>query len=71
MNSGGCLARCTFCDYLQTLHGCKYRTCLPQHITDEFKWMVDNMLEIREIGKENDTFTGSQKKYRRVLQETD
>ena len=60
MTARGCIARCTFCVYPQTIHGWKYRMRSPHHIVDEFQWVVENMPEIREIGIEDDTFTGSQ-----------
>lgn len=60
MTARGCIAGCTFCVYPQTIHGLKYRTRSPQNITDEFQWITENMPEVREIGIEDDTFTGSQ-----------
>ncbi len=60
MTTRGCVARCTFCVYPQTIHGGKYRMRSPQSIADEFQWVVKNMPEIREIGIEDDTFTGNQ-----------
>lgn len=62
MTARGCIARCTFCVYPQTIHGWKYRTRSPQNIADEFQWIKENMPEIREIGIEDDTFTGNQKR---------
>jgi radical SAM superfamily enzyme YgiQ (UPF0313 family) len=62
MTARGCIARCTFCVYPQTIHGWKYRTRSPESIADEFEWVVQNMPEIREIGIEDDTFTGSQER---------
>ncbi len=62
MTARGCIARCTFCVYPQTIHGWKYRMRSPQNIADEFQWIVENMSEIREIGIEDDTFTGSQQR---------
>ncbi|KJU82295.1 Fe-S oxidoreductase [Candidatus Magnetobacterium bavaricum] len=62
MTSRGCIAQCTFCVYPQTVHGLKYRTRSARNIADEFEWIVKNMPEIREIGIEDDTFTGNQKK---------
>ncbi len=62
MTARGCVARCTFCVYPQTIHGWKYRTRSPQSIADEFQWVVENMPEVREIGIEDDTFSGSQKR---------
>jgi anaerobic magnesium-protoporphyrin IX monomethyl ester cyclase len=60
MTARGCIARCTFCVYPQTIHGWKYRVRSPMNVADEFQWIVENMPEIREIGIEDDTFTGSQ-----------
>jgi len=62
MTARGCIARCTFCVYPQTIHGWKYRVRSPENIADEFQWITENMPEIREIGVEDDTFTGSQKR---------
>ncbi|MDI6721736.1 MAG: radical SAM protein, partial [Candidatus Aenigmarchaeota archaeon] len=60
MTARGCVARCTFCVYPQTIHGLKYRMRSPQSIADEFQWIKGNMPEVREVGIEDDTFTGSQ-----------
>lgn len=60
MTSRGCVAQCTFCVYPQTIHGLKYRMRSPQNMADEFQWISENMPELREIGIEDDTFTGSQ-----------
>ena len=60
MTARGCIAQCTFCVYPQTIHGLKYRMRSPQSIADEFQWIKENIPEVREIGIEDDTFTGSQ-----------
>jgi len=62
MTARGCVARCTFCVYPQTIHGWKYRYRSPESVADEFEWIAENMPEVREIGIEDDTFTGSQKR---------
>ena len=62
MTARGCIARCTFCVYPQTIHGWKYRMRSARNIADEFQWVVENMPEVREIGIEDDTFTGSQQR---------
>ena len=62
MTARGCIARCTFCVYPQTIHGWKYRVRSPENIADEFQWITENMPEVREIGIEDDTFTGNQKR---------
>lgn len=62
MTARGCIARCSFCVYPQTIHGFKYRTRSPSNIADEFQWIVENLPRVREIGIEDDTFTGDQKR---------
>ncbi len=69
MTARGCVARCTFCVYPQTIHGWQYRMRSPQSIADEFQWVVENMPEVREIGIEDDTFSGSQKRVIELCQE--
>jgi len=62
MTARGCVARCTFCVYPQTIHGWKYRYRSAESVADEFEWIEDNMPEVREIGIEDDTFTGSRRR---------
>jgi len=62
MTSRGCPAKCTFCLYPQTMHAHKYRVRSPENIVDEFQWITINMPQVREIGIEDDTFTGEQKR---------
>ncbi len=69
MTARGCIARCSFCVYPQTIHGWKYRVRSPESIADEFQWITENMPEIREIGVEDDTFTGSQSRVVNFCQE--
>ncbi|MDA8088500.1 MAG: radical SAM protein [Nitrospiraceae bacterium] len=59
MTARGCVGKCTFCVYPQTIHGGRYRVRSPQSIADEFEWVSKNMPEVRQIGIEDDTFTGS------------
>ena len=61
MTSRGCVARCTFCAYPYTIHELKYRTRSPENIVDEFEWIITNLPNVREVGIEDDTFTGNQK----------
>ncbi len=65
MASRGCIAKCTFCVYPQTIHKGKYRMRSAKNIADEFEWVRENLPEVREIGVEDDVFTGSK---RRVLE---
>ncbi len=62
MTARGCIARCSFCVYPQTIHGLKYRTRSAKSIADEFVWIKKNLPQVREIGIEDDVFTGSQKR---------
>ena len=62
MTARGCVAKCTYCVYPQTMHGWKYRVRSAKNIADEFQWVAENMPEIREIGIEDDTFTGIDKR---------
>jgi len=62
MTARGCVARCTFCVYPQTIHGFRYRTRSARSVADEFEWIRDNMGEVKEIGIEDDTFTGDQRR---------
>ena len=62
MTARGCIARCTFCVYPQTIHRGKYRMRSAKSIADEFQWIADNLPEVREVGIEDDTFTGSQRR---------
>lgn len=62
MTARGCIAQCTFCVYPQTIHGGKYRMRSPVNVADEFQWVMENLPEVREIGIEDDTFTGSKER---------
>jgi anaerobic magnesium-protoporphyrin IX monomethyl ester cyclase len=62
MTSRGCMAKCTFCLYPQVMHRLKYRMRSVGNVVDEFEWITKNMPEIKEIGIEDDTFTGDQER---------
>lgn len=62
MTARGCTAKCTFCTYPQTVHEGKYRMRSPRNIADEFQWIKEKIPEVRQIGIEDDTFAGSQKR---------
>lgn len=69
MTARGCVAQCSFCVYPQTIHGLKYRMRSAKSVVDEFQWVAENMPEIREIGIEDDTFSGSEKRVIEFCQE--
>lgn len=62
MTARGCVARCSYCVYPQTMHGWKYRARSAENIVREFIWIKENMREIRQVGIEDDTFAGDQKR---------
>lgn len=54
----GCIARCNFCVYPQTMHGHKYRMRSPENVADEFEYIAKNFPDVKEVVIEDDTFTG-------------
>lgn len=61
----GCIARCNFCVYPQTMHGHQYRLRSPENVVAEFQYIADNFPDVREVVIEDDTFTARKD---RVLQ---
>lgn len=53
----GCMARCNFCVYPQTMHGHKYRLRTPENVVAEFEYIAQNFPNVKEIVFEDDTFT--------------
>ena len=53
----GCMARCNFCVYPQTMHGHVYRMRSPQNVIDELLYIANNFPDVKEIVFEDDTFT--------------
>jgi len=53
----GCIYRCSFCMLPQVFHGRKYRMRSAENIVKEFEYVINNLLEVKEIGIEDDTFT--------------
>ena len=62
MTSRGCVARCSFCVYPHTMHALKYRMRSPESIIEEVEWVVENLPDVKQIGFEDDTFSGSKKR---------
>ncbi|MBF0398063.1 MAG: radical SAM protein [Desulfobacterales bacterium] len=58
----GCPYRCFFCVYPQVFHGRKYRTRSPENVVDEMEYIIANFSDIKEIGIEDDCFTGNPKR---------
>lgn len=53
----GCPARCNYCVYPQTMHGHAYRLRSVDNVIAEFKYIVENFPNVKEIVIEDDTFT--------------
>lgn len=53
----GCMSRCNYCVYPQTMHGHNYRLRSPQNVVDEFEYIAENFPDVKEIVIEDDTFT--------------
>ncbi len=61
----GCMARCNFCVYPQTMHGHGYRMRSANNVVAELEYIAENFPDVKEIVFEDDTFT---MKKDRVLQ---
>lgn len=55
----GCIARCNFCVYPQTMHGHAYRLRSPRNVAEEFQYIADNFPDVKEVVIEDDTFTAN------------
>lgn len=53
----GCMARCNFCVYPQTMHGHKYRVRSAENVVKEFEYIAQNFPNVKEVVIEDDTFT--------------
>lgn len=53
----GCMARCNFCVYPQTMHGHMYRLRSPENVVAEFQYIADHFHNVKEVVIEDDTFT--------------
>tara|TARA_B100001971_G_C18252324_1_gene579265 strand:- start:1669 stop:3123 length:1455 start_codon:yes stop_codon:yes gene_type:complete len=57
--SRGCNAKCDFCVYPQTMFG-KFRARSPKNIAAEFKWIAEELPEVKGVLIDDDTFTMDQ-----------
>jgi len=58
----GCPFLCTFCSWPETLMGRKYRVRSIGNVLDELEWIENNLVEVKEIFFEDDTFTLSKQR---------
>ncbi len=68
MTSRGCPFRCQWCLYPQVMHRGKYRQRSPENVAGEFAWVRENMPSVREIGIEDDLFTGDKQRLHRICE---
>jgi anaerobic magnesium-protoporphyrin IX monomethyl ester cyclase len=64
----GCPYRCTYCVIPQTLQGHRYRKRSIENIVAEFKYIIDNFPEAKEIMIEDDTLTADPKRAKELAQ---
>ena len=62
VTSRGCPHRCAWCLYPQVMHRGKYRVRSADNVAREFAYITETMPWIREIGIEDDLFTGDRKR---------
>ncbi len=62
----GCMARCNFCVYPQTMHGHQYRLRSPENVVEEFQYIADNFPDVKEVVIEDDTFTTDKERVRKI-----
>ncbi|MBD3346291.1 MAG: radical SAM protein [Chitinivibrionales bacterium] len=62
----GCPFHCTYCVIPQTLQGHKYRTRSVANVVEEFRYVAENMPEVKEIMIEDDTLTANKKRCREL-----
>ena len=58
----GCMARCNFCVYPQTMHGHEYRLRTPENVVGEFQYIAEHFPDVKEIVIEDDTFTAKKER---------
>ncbi|MBI9015760.1 MAG: radical SAM protein [Phycisphaerae bacterium] len=68
ITSRGCTNRCKWCLYPQVMHRGKYRMRSPENIAAEFAYIAKELPDVREIGIEDDLFTGDLKRLRKTCE---
>lgn len=64
----GCPHRCFFCVYPQVFHSHRYRTRSTENVVDEFEFIQKHLPQVREVGLEDDCFTASPIRVRKICQ---
>jgi len=66
ITSRGCPHHCKWCLYPQVMHQGKYRLRSSENVAAEFAFISETMPQVREIGIEDDLFTGNKKRLREI-----
>lgn len=66
VTSRGCPHRCQWCLYPQVMHRGKYRRRSAADVAAEFAWITDNLPAVREVGIEDDLFTGDRRRLHEI-----
>jgi len=62
----GCPFRCIWCNWPQVFQGHKYRLRSAENVVEEFKYIVENLSEVKEVGIEDDTLTADIDRVRKI-----
>ncbi|MCK5114893.1 MAG: radical SAM protein, partial [Phycisphaerae bacterium] len=68
ITSRGCPHRCQWCLYPQVMHRGKYRMRSAADVAAEFAYISEALPSVREVGIEDDLFTGNKKRLREICQ---
>lgn len=66
ITSRGCPHRCGWCLYPQVMHRGKYRVRSAANVAAEFAYIAEELPTVREVGIEDDLFTGDRKRLRQI-----
>jgi len=62
----GCPHKCIFCLWPQTIHGRGYRLRSAKNVVKEFRYIRENLPQVKEVIIEDDTFTANMKRIRQI-----
>jgi len=68
MTSRGCPHKCAWCLYPQVMHRGKYRMRSSENVAREFAYIAREMPSVREVGIEDDLFTGDKKRLHEICE---
>ncbi len=69
LSGRGCIHRCAYCVYPQTMTGNRYRLRSVTSLVDEFEFIMSQLPEVREVFIEDDTLTADRDRVREISQE--